>query len=489
MAAGRAALAVRPAPPGAGKRRGWTEGRVRALAFLVVTLLYGFVLGYRLDAVRAPVWDEAYYLTAEARVHAGRVQFASHPPLGLLLIAAGEGASGLNREVDWRPIAARKSVRAEDMPPGFDWRGPRLAAAVCGALAAGLFFLLMARLANSTGAGLMLTPLLVCDPALVAQFRAGQLDAFQIVFILAALHCGLGALEAGGVRGRAWCWGFGGALMLAAMVRANALALAPLGLLLTVPPLRRGAWAEAAARLAGGFSAALLAAAWVFALMLAVSPLPPDRTTPAGRIDAAHVSRDYARTGLAVSLASYGADYAAFMAQDLAAMARSDANASHPAQWLAGAGAITYRWDASGDRVATVALVPNRAAWLVSLAGVLWAAAALAGRRRGSEWTGDEGRAVLLLSGWLLMMAALVGLDTQRVMYAYHYFIPLLLGHGLAALAWRGSGLSERIGWPVLALVALNGALALPLALHQPVPRAYRGLFLADCGATGPAVR
>lgn len=487
MAAGRAALAVRTVPGV------WSDGRVRALAFLVVTLLYGFVLGYRLDAVRAPVWDEAYYLTAEARVHAGRVQFASHPPLGLLLIAAGEGASGLNREVDWRPIAARKSVRAEDMPPGFDWRGPRLAAAVCGALAAGLFFLLMARLAGGTstgtGAGLMLTPLFVCDPALVAQFRAGQLDAFQIVFILAALHCGLGALEAGGVRGRAWCWGFGGALMLAAMVRANALALAPLGLVLALPSLQRGAWADAAARLAGGLSAALLAAAWVIALMLAVSPLPPDRTTPAGRIDAAHVSRDYARTGLAVSLASYGADYAAFMARDLAAMARSDANASHPAQWLAGAGAITYRWDASGDRVATVALVPNRAAWLVSLAGVLWAAAALAGRRRGREWTGDEGRAVLLLSGWLLMMAALVVLDAQRVMYAYHYFIPLLLGHGLAALAWRGSGLSEKVGWSVLALVALNGALALPLALHQPVPRAYCGLFLADCGATGPAVR
>ncbi|WP_177198337.1 phospholipid carrier-dependent glycosyltransferase [Novosphingobium sp. CF614] len=459
--------------------------RARAAAFLLVMVLAGFVLGWRLDAVKAPIWDEAYYLTAEARVHQGRLQFASHPPLGILLIAAGDAASGLNRDVDWGRIAAAKSIRGEDMPPGFDWRGPRLAPAVFGALAAGLFFLLMADLAGSTGAGLLLTPLFLCDPALVAQFRAGQLDAFQLVFVLAALLCAVRALHSpahgdGGMRGRAWTAGFGAAVMLAAMVRLNALMLAPLGLVLLWPCLRQGDWIPALARAASGLVATLLAAGWVTAAMLAASPLPPDAGTAAGRIDAAHVSRDYTRQGLIPALATYAVDYAGFMRADLSGMARGDDNASHPGQWLLGGGAITYRWDASDARVSTVALVPNRVAWLISLAGVLWAAT-LACASRGRS-LGQAPVAVLLLAGWLLNMAALAWLDGQRVMYAYHYFIPLMLGHALAALAWRQARCNERLAVPALVGLTLYAILALPLALHQPVSPEHCRALLDDCG-------
>lgn len=468
-------------PQGRPRRRVRSAAQTRGLAFLAVVALAGFLLGYRLDAVKAPIWDESYYLTSEARLHLGRLQFASHPPLGVLLIAAGDGASGLNREVDWRPIAAGKSIRAEDMPPGFDWLGPRLASAIFGALAAGLFFLLMARLGGSTGAGLLLAPLFLCDAALIAQFRAGQLDAFQLAFVLAALLCGLRALERQGVEGRVWTAGFGAAIMLAAMVRANALALAPMGLVLLWPSLKRRDSGEALARAGTGIGAALLAAGWVMAAMLAVSPLQPDTTTPAGRIDAAHVSHGYAQMPLMAALAAYGQDYARAMAQDLGGMARSDANASHPAQWLVGGGAITYRWDATATQVATVALVPNRVAWLVSLAGVLWVAG-LACRTRGQSLR-DDAAALLLLTGWALSMATLVWLDQQRVMYAYHYFIPLLLGHALAAHYWRKSGCDGRAALPVLALLTLDAALSLPLALHQQVSPAHCRLLLDECGS------
>lgn len=451
--------------------------------------LAGFLLGWRLGAVAGPIWDEAYYVTAEARVHQGQLQFASHPPLGILLMAGGDAASGLNRDADWRKIAGDKSIRGEDMPPGFDWRGPRLASAIFGALAAGLFFLLMADLTGSTGAGLLMTPLFLCDTALLAQFRAGQLDAFQLAFVLAGLICAVRGLRSDGMRARVWSAGFGAAIMLAAMVRVNALMLAPLGLALAVPCLRRGDWGRrdwgcAAARIGAGAGAAILAAGWVLAVMLAMSPLPPDGSTGAGRIDAAHVSRDYQQEGLLPSIVAYGADYAAFMRDDLQGMARSDANASHPAQWLLGGGAILYRWDASGNRVSTVALVPNRVAWLVSLAGVLWALSCAVMGRGG--WLRDDPEAALLLGGWLLNMAALVWLDGQRVMYLYHYFIPLLLGYGLAARAWRSIGRAEWVAWPVLAALTLYAVAALPLALHQDVSRSHCRLLLAECGTPPP---
>lgn len=458
------------------------ERRARGLAFWTVVALAGFLLGWRLDAVSGPVWDEAYYVTAEARLQQGQLQFASHPPLGILLIAAGDAVSGFNRDAGWRKIAGVKSIRGEDMPPGFDWRGPRLAPAIFGALAAGLFFLLMADIAGSSGAGLLMTPLFLCDPALLAQFRAGQLDAFQLTFVLAGLICAVRALRSEGTRGRAWTAGFGGAIMLAAMVRANALMLAPLGLLLALPCLRRREPGCAAARLGAGAGAAVLAAVWVLAITLSVSPLPPDRSTAAGRIDAAYVSRDYQQESLLPAIVSYGIDYAAFMRDDLQGMATSDANASHPWQWLAGGGAITYRWDASGGRVSTIALIPNRVAWLVSAAGVLWALA-LGCLRRGRGLRSDP-VSVLLLGGWLLTIAALVWLDGQRVMYLYHYFIPLMLGYGLAARAWRSVGCDERLAWPVLAGLTAYALLALPLALHQPVSRGRCDLLLVRCGSS-----
>lgn len=457
-----------------------TQRHVRVLAFLAVAMLAGFLLGWRLDAVREPIWDEAYYLTAEARVHEGRLQFASHPPLGILLIAAGDTASGVNRAVNWGKIAATKSIHGEDMPPGFDWRGPRLASAIFGALAAGLFFLLMVDLTGSIGGGLLLTLLFLCDTALLAQFRAGQLDAFQLTFVLASLISGIRALRSNGLKTCAWTAGFGAAVMLAAMVRANALMLAPAGLLLALPCLRGREWGWALSRLGAGAGAALLAAGGVLALMLAVSPLPPDRATEAGRIDAAHISHDYARQGLIPAIVAYGSDYSEFMRNDLGGMPGDDANASHPAQWLLGGGAITYRWDALDGRVSTVALVPNKVAWLVSLAGVLWALAR-ACVSRGRVFREDPVLA-LLFAGWLCNIAALVWLDGQRVMYAYHYFIPLVLGHALAALAWRRTGCNEWLALPVLAAVTLYAAFCLPLALHQKVSREHCSALLRDCG-------
>lgn len=479
-----------PAPvPRPGKR----QAGARGWAFLLVVALAGVLYGHRLDAVRAPVWDESYYLTAEARLHLGRVQFASHPPLGIMLIAAGDAASGLNDGIDWGVLARDKSVAGEAVPVGFDWRGHRLAAALCGALAAGLFYLLICGIVGSSGAALMVCALFLCDTALIVQFSTAQLDAFQIVFVLAALLCAQRGFASEGTRQRIWATGFGAALMLAAMVRLNALMLAPAGLWLLAgrgpgAVTQPGFWGmrreyEALRRgllIAAMALGAVLAAAWVLAAMLALSPHGPDLASAAGRVDAGFVSRDYAAGHVLPALGAYARDYARFIAADLAGVPLLDPNASHPWHWLVGSGATTYRWDAWGERVAVLGFVPNRAAWLISLAGV--AATLLQALCTRGRALLREPMTVLLLTGWLLNMAALLWLDQGRAMYAYHYLIPLILGHALAASAWRRAGCSERLAWPALALV-LGWCLAtLPLATHRGVSQDYCRRFLPSCG-------
>lgn len=445
-------------------------------AALLVMGFAAFLLFDGLGAIKAPIWDEAYYLPSTARYHEGRVQFATHPPLGLMLIAAGDGLYSGNAGIDQRPVAAVKSIHAEAMPPGYDYLGPRLASAVFGVIGAGLFFLLMRRLTASDGAALMLSSLYLLDTALLAQFRAAHLDAFQISFVLAALLCLVRGLHAPRV---CWTAGFGVFVACAALVRANALILAPMGIFLLWPLVRTGFWKRGGGHMAAGIAAAALALGLVATINAGVSPRLPDPGTEAGRKDLVFVTASMRTAGRVnasdpVAVVTLIGSYARFMTADHEGMARHDANGSHPWQWPLGQGAITYRWDADDGHVATIALLPNLAAWLLSLLGVLW-----------TLWSVRRGLTALqaaLLTAWLLNMAALMWLDAQRVLYLYSYFLPLLIGHALLALAWRERGLPERPAIVALGAVTLSFLVAAPLALHREVPTFYCQAMLHDCG-------
>jgi hypothetical protein len=443
------------------------RARIPALAAAVAAALLLPWLG----AVRAPIWDEAYYLPAIARMHQGRIQFASHPPLGLMLLAGGDGLKGGNAATEWRILAATRSVRAEAMPDPFDYAGPRLASALGAVAAAALLAMLLMRLSGQAGVALAIALVFACDPAIVAQARAAQLDGLQLPLFIGALLCLARGRAAGS--GAGWVAGFGALLMAAGLVRANALALAPLGLFLL--PWR--APRTATLRLLVGSGAALATLALTLGAMLALAPLPPDQGTPAGALDAGHATADYATLPWPRAILAYGADYGAFVRGDLAGMARADANGTHPWQWLLGQGATTYRWDARGNTVRAIGVVPGMPGWWMSLAGVVLALRAL--------WLGRASPMVVpLLCGWGLAMASLAWLDTQRVMYTYHYFLPLVLGHALLAAAWRhGDWPLRRLYVPTAAALAFAAA-AMPLALSLPVDRGYCRLFLGDCGPT-----
>ena len=152
------------------------------------------------------------------------------------------------------------------------------------------------------------------------------------------------------------------------------------------------------------------------------------------------------------------------MANDLAITPRADANGSHPAQWLIGKGLIRYRTDVVEGQPVSIGLVPNLAVWLISLLGVL--TSLIPSRLRESPVR------TMLLIGWIANMAALQWLDFQRVLYLYHYFIPLLLGHAMAALEWKHQDLPRRPALVLAGLVIAAGVLAWPLATGR-VPLAF----------------
>lgn len=432
------------------------------------------------------VWDESYYLTAIARYEARQAQFASHPPLGLLLLAAGSALSGDNAGLDLRQVAAEKKVAGDQLPKGFSFRGPRLAAGVFAVLGAGLFFALMLELGGSVSMAVVLSSFYLFENSFLAQFRAAHLDAFQICFALLALLAFVRGLRVPMAAGSRAPLVFGLACGLAMMVRLNAVALLPMGALLCLRrPLREGFWPPLrdGLALAAGLGTAVVL---VIVAHVVVGRHAPDTATAAGRQDAPYVTgayRDYldGRRGLTPAVvAAAGVDYAHFITSDFQGMARTDVNDAGPLDWLLLRKPISYRWDSDGVVTRYVQLLANPASWVLALLAVvvaLWCVATAGLRPPSAEVAARRALMAMLLAAYAGFLAINFWLGARRVLYLYHYFLGLLMAFCLVPLVWR-----ELCGrWPVLqrferhaavlfcAVVWLAYSCYAPLSLHRPL--------------------
>lgn len=430
-----------------------------AVVALVASINFLADLGYP----PYPIWDESYYLTAVARYEAGIAQFASHPPLGLALITAGDVLLHPNRGIDTRRIGWDKKISGDQLPKGYSFAGVRLAPGIFGVLGALAFFALMYVLTRSVLAALAFSNLYVFENALIVHFRAAQLDPFQIAFVLAALLCFAVSARRGGRSSPGVEFLYGACCGLAVMVKLNAAVLTLLGALLIARRIGVGWRSTPRARLLGTtLRDGVLMAAGCFAAIAVVATLhvalnrhPPVAASPAGRKDLGFITPAYSQylhrerpLSATVVLAASG-DYLRFMFADLKGVPRTDPNGSRPLEWPLHVGTINYRWDSTGGRTAYVQLAGNPVGWLLGFAALVASAALLV-------WCGlrpwpasDPARRaiiVMLLVQYAFFMAVHAYIGLGRVMYLYHYFIALLLTYCLVPLVCAEA--ADR--WPAL---------------------------------------
>ncbi|MGH8261784.1 MAG: phospholipid carrier-dependent glycosyltransferase [Steroidobacteraceae bacterium] len=466
------------------RSRAWTRGllaRTRGIGLLPAAVVVALVasinflgnLGYPAH----PIWDESYYLTSVARYEAGIAQFASHPPLGLALITAGDELLHPNRRLATQRIGWDKKVSAEQLPKGYSFAGVRLMPGIFGVLGALAFFGLMQALTRSVLAALVFSNLYLFDNALIVHFRAAQLDPFQIAFVLAALLCFAVGARRGGRSSPGIDTLYGAAVGFACMAKLNASVLAFLGVMLIARRMSIGWRTVPRSRLfAAGARDGLLmtvgcfaAIALVATLHVALNHVPPVAQSPAGRKDLGFVTPVYAaylhreRPLSPAVVLDASRDYLRFMFADLAGVPRTDPNGSKPRVWPLGRGTINYRWDSTGGRTAYVQLVGNPVGWLFGLAALAaslaltlhwsWRALRRVGSAQRLEPAGmsraDPARRaliVMLLAQWLVYMAVHAYIGMERVMYLYHYFIALMFSYCLVPLVVAEA--AER--WPAL---------------------------------------
>jgi dolichyl-phosphate-mannose-protein mannosyltransferase len=404
-------------------------------------------------------WDENYHVTSAERYLEGVAQLEPHPPLGIMLIAAGEALSGTNAGIDKHILVTTKQINGDQLPPGFSFAGMRLMPSLFAAFGALAFFGLMYSLFDNRLHALLLSSLYLFENAFTVHFRAVHLDSFQMFFCIAFLWHFVHlwrrttptpawqyALLA------TWC-------ALAIMIKVNAAFLLLLFPVLyfkdalardrTRPPL----WAADFAAKSGASIAALLAVTFVvFYVNTILTPNLPDGSTPAGRQDLANISPEY-RTyleqhqrltpGIVVAITR---DYFKFMDKDHKGVPKLDTtkpgeNGSHPMHWPFHDRNINYRWDSADGKTAYVQLVGNQLMWYSGTAAVIFCLILIINYRlfaiplRGSlrtyhliEVFAGLYVAFMLLNLWII---------TQRVMYLYHYFMGLMISYVLLALLWQ----------------------------------------------------
>lgn len=450
----------------------------RVLACWILFFVSSQIIFTGLGTPRAIIFDETYFIPT-AQKYLNRVFFLEpHPPLGKLLIAAGQ--AWLYPEVASDQFVGVERIR-QSWPAALEIVGYRLMPAAFGSLIGVIAFSILVNLLRHTLAAFAFALLFVFDTAIIVQSRAALLDSFLLCFVLLSilLFLRLWRLPRVPWQALALSAAWGVVLGSATAVKITGLFTVVLVIPLFVRWVRAGQWYVSAA-VVSTVAVSLVA---TYLLHWAIHFAVADRLITHYKYEISPVHRQLLLketnlNPLATFIVQMGdaIRYQAHYQQGVPSLDldRPDEIGSPWYWWMLGGRAINYRWEtADGISYRYIYLLGNPVTWLASLLGVLWGtglAVFYAGRPAklsGLQWLLIS----LVACFWAYMIPMML---IRRVMYLYHYLPPMSIGVLIFALCLRNSSrlsaMTRRDMAVVLALLALAAFIALrPLALYEPL--------------------
>ena len=407
----------------------------------IVILLSGFTYFYRFGYPPNVYWDENYHIAAAQKYLNGVYFMEPHPPLGKLLIALGEKMV--------HPNAAHNefldSDYPRDFPKGFSFAGYRFFPALLSGWTAPLLFLILFLLLRSGFLAFCFTLPYVFDNAMIVHCRGAMIEGTMMFWIALMIFLFLLLIE-NPVREPRFRWlaaGMGGTFALLMTTKVTALVmilLVPAACWKLLPDGRR------VRTFLKRFVAAFVfvyCLVWQihFALSAKVNPKLPDH----GYYQASAAYKEALDQGRAWNPLYFPWmlwDSWKFVGHYSRGVPRLDLckegeNGSPFFLWPFGARAINYRWETpDGAHYRYLYLQCNPAGWLCGLAGVILSFVLLAGS---AVFPVKKPPHHFLLATFFSLYAGYMLAMSQitRVMYLYHYLVPLFFSFILLALAMR----------------------------------------------------
>jgi len=418
------------------------------LLFLCFVLLLSYLTYFhRYWSPPNVYWDENYHIASAQKYLHGIYFMEQHPPLGKLLIALGEKM--------WHPNArSDQFVNTDygtDFPAGFSYLGYRFFSALLSWWAAVLFFLIFLLIFKDGLMASLMSFLYIFDNALIVHTRGAMLEGPLTFFCaLMILLFFLLYQEQNNRKMLPWLslfFGMSFGLIVTTKVLGLIFILLVPALLYTFLPARRSSYKEMQNKLSYfvplfviGFIVPFTAV-WQmhFSLGDKINPKLPD----AGYYQASPQYKQLLATHRNNSLLAFPImirDSLKFVGHynkgaPRLDLCKADENGSPWYFWPFGARAINYRWETPDSKsYRYLYLQSNPVVWFTGVLAVLLAVSLLLSS---VFFPGKEklrNRYLLLVFTGMYISYLIAISRIERVLYLYHYFIPLILTFILAAL-------------------------------------------------------
>ncbi len=402
-----------------------------ALAVLLIAFATYFANYYNPAAV---FWDENYHIASAQKYLEGVMYMEPHPPLGKLFIALGEWILHPNAGLDLTYFTQTDYIK--HFPKGYSWAGVRLFPALFGTFSGLLFFLILYRISRHAELSFLFSSLYLFENGFILQSRSAMLESTQIFFIFATVLYFLVILDREKIGYRHY-FGFGILMGLSLMVKANGLILI---LLYPALFLYRVKWDHGR-----------LKALWRFVVDGAVIVLGMAIVTVAVfyvhfALGQKLAKKHYSASSQYVKViqeheTANPANFPLMMKDNFRYMknyskgvprynpCKKGENGSLAVTWPFINKTINYRWSKKDGKVSYLYLMGNPVIWFSVVLAVIVATALMLAHFVFGLQIADR-RLFFLIGTFLAIYYSymITMFNIERVMYLYHYFIPLFTG-------------------------------------------------------------
>lgn len=390
-------------------------------------------------------WDENYHVASAEKHVQGVMYMEPHPPLGKMLMGLAEVVINPNANIDKHNFVVTDHIEGADTPAGTQFTGYRWPSVVLMALSVLFFFGILNRITNQPLFAFLFSSFIIFDNALVIQARAAMLEGIQLFFILAELYCFVRIITSQRpitLKDYALVGTLIGCAMSVKVTSA-------IELILFVMLFGVDQWKNIQAfnysallkRLLVTIPAGVLPIALVFLSVFYIhigmgTKVIADRTYKASPEYLQAIQRGDTWTPSTFIVGfrdnwKYMSEYADGVPR--LDECKPDENGSYPMDWLLGKKTISYRWDkdtVNGKvEVKYMTIVANPVIWFSVIGGIVLSLGLIM-----SKFIYGQQEKHTRLFYWICAFTALYMcymiaiLQIERVMYIYHYLIPLVFG-------------------------------------------------------------
>lgn len=414
---------------------------VPALIVMISLVIYGTLYGNP----KSMFWDENYHIASAQKHIDGVMYMEPHPPLGKMLIAVGEVLVGANKDINKSKLNETDYLTGDAAPAGMEYTGFRLASTFLMAFSVLFFYGIVHRITRRKWVAAAFTTLVIFDNAMVIHSRSVMLEGIQMFFILGAIYYLVRTVSANKPIVLKNYAILGVLIGLAVTVKLNGAILLLLFVMLygvdQWQNLKAWKWQELIKRLAVTVPAGVLPLLLVFFAVFYIHIGMGTEVVSNRTYKASPEYLNYIRKGETFTPSAFIVgmkDNWRYIAEYADGVPRLDVckpgeNGSHASGWPIGKKSINYRWDKDTIdgtvQVRYMQIICNPIIWLSVVLGLVLSIGLIVSKFVYGNTVKDEKLFHWICAFTTLYVCYMIAiLQIERVMYLYHYLVPLTFG-------------------------------------------------------------